>query len=56
MAHKITDQCVNCGACESACPVSAISEKDGKRVIDANACVDCGACVDTCPVSAIIAG
>lgn len=56
MAHKITDQCVNCGACEPSCPVSAISEKDEKRIIDANACVDCGACVDTCPVSAIIAG
>ena len=25
MAFKITDQCVNCGACEPDCPVGAIS-------------------------------
>ena len=28
MAYKITDDCVNCGACESECPVGAISEGD----------------------------
>jgi NAD-dependent dihydropyrimidine dehydrogenase PreA subunit len=55
MAHKINDDCINCGACEPACPVNAISEKDEKRVIDEATCVDCGACVGTCPVNAIIA-
>ena len=53
MAHKITDECVNCGACEPECPVQAITEVDGKRKIDADKCVDCGACVDSCPVEAI---
>ncbi len=54
MAHKIiADACINCGACEGTCPVSAISEKDGKRVIDAAVCIDCGACVSSCPVDAI---
>ncbi len=53
MAHIITDECTNCGACDPTCPVEAIKEKDGKRVIDAETCVDCGACVDECPVSAI---
>ena len=24
MAHKVTDACVNCGACEPECPVNAI--------------------------------
>ena len=31
---------------------SAISEGDGKYVIDADACVDCGSCADACPVGA----
>jgi ferredoxin len=53
VAHTITDDCTNCGACEDACPVNAISEQSGKRVIDADTCIDCGACVDSCPVSAI---
>ncbi len=53
MAHKINDECINCGACDSSCPVEAISEQNDKRVIDAEKCTDCGACVDTCPVEAI---
>ena len=53
MAHTITDDCTNCAACEDSCPVNAISEQSGKRVIDADTCIDCGACVDTCPVGAI---
>ncbi len=53
MAYKISDDCINCGACDPSCPVEAISETDGKRVIDESSCISCGACVDTCPVSAI---
>lgn len=54
MAHKIdTDTCINCGACESECPESAISEIDGNMVIDADKCVDCGSCVDVCPTDSI---
>jgi len=53
MAHKISDDCINCGACDSSCPVEAISEKDNKRIIDADKCIDCGACVSVCPVEAI---
>ncbi len=54
MAYKITDECINCGACDPECPVDAISEGDGKRVIDAGLCTDCAACVASCPVDAII--
>ncbi len=52
MAYKISDECISCGACASGCPVEAISEGDGKYVIDAEKCIDCGACADACPVSA----
>ena len=52
MAYKITDACIACGACAEGCPVSAITEGDGKFVIDADACIDCGACADACPVGA----
>ncbi len=54
MAFKINDSCVNCGACEPDCPVGAISEKDDKRVIDAEACISCGTCAAECPSEAII--
>lgn len=53
MAHVITDECVSCGACAASCPVSAISEGDGKYVVDAATCIDCGACEGECPTGAI---
>lgn len=53
MAYVITDECVSCGTCASECPVEAISEGDGKYVIDADTCVDCGTCAGVCPTEAI---
>lgn len=53
MAYVITDQCVSCGACESECPVEAISQGDTQYEIDPNTCVDCGSCVAACPTEAI---
>jgi ferredoxin len=53
LAHTISEECINCGACDDSCPVNAISEAGDKRAIDADTCIDCGACVDTCPVNAI---
>lgn len=54
MAYKIdAEKCINCGSCESDCPVSAISESNDKRVIDADACISCGTCASTCPSEAI---
>lgn len=55
MAYVINDACVSCGACESECPVGAISEGDSIYVIDADACLDCGACASACPTGSIVA-
>ncbi len=52
MAYVINDNCIACGACSSECPVEAISEGDGKYVIDAATCIECGACAGVCPVDA----
>ena len=34
MAYVISDECVACGSCAEGCPAEAISEGDGKYVID----------------------
>lgn len=52
MAYKIGDECISCGACAAECPVSCISEGDGKYVIDESVCVECGTCASVCPVEA----
>ena len=56
MAYVITDECLSCGTCEGECPVSAISEGDGKYEINADECVDFGTCAGVCPAEAIVEG
>ena len=53
MAHKISDECISCGACAVTCPVNAISQGDTQYQIDPDVCIDCGACEEGCPVGAI---
>jgi len=55
-----SDSCISCGLCLRACPVEAISYKDGKAFIDQDKCIDCGICTGAdeeyfagCPVDAI---
>ena len=52
MPYTISDECIACGACAAECPSEAISEGDGKYVIEPDKCVDCGACAGVCPVDA----
>ncbi|MCI1966071.1 MAG: 4Fe-4S binding protein [Oscillospiraceae bacterium] len=52
MAYVISDDCISCGACAGECPVEAISEGDGKFVIDPEKCTECGSCAEVCPVGA----
>ncbi len=52
MSFKITEACVNCGACEPECPVNAITQGEDIYVIDEETCIDCGACANVCPVGA----
>ncbi|WP_333859589.1 DUF362 domain-containing protein [Clostridium sp.] len=52
MAYKITDACMNCGACASECPVECISQGDTQFLIDEGTCIDCGSCASVCPVGA----
>jgi len=54
LAHKITEECIMCGACIDECPEEAISESDEICVIDPEKCTDCGSCVEVCPTDAII--
>lgn len=60
MATRITEDCINCGACEPECPNEAISEGDDKYVIDPNLCTECvgfhdyEACQAVCPVECCI--
>ena len=49
MAYHITDACIACGTCAGECPVEAISEGDGKFVIDDEKCIGCGNCAEVCP-------
>ena len=56
MATFITVDCINCGACEPACPNDAISQGDEIYEIDPSLCTECvgfhdqEACQEVCPV------
>ncbi|MCX7809183.1 MAG: YfhL family 4Fe-4S dicluster ferredoxin [Deltaproteobacteria bacterium] len=56
MATHITNDCINCGACEPECPNGAISPGDEIYVINPDLCTECvgfhdyEACQAVCPV------
>lgn len=60
MATMITEECINCGACEPECPNEAISEGEDIYVIDPNLCTECVGhfdeeqCAVVCPVDCCV--
>ena len=56
MATMITEECINCGACEPECPNEAISEGSEIFQIDPVLCTECVGfhdeeqCAVVCPV------
>ncbi len=60
MALKITEDCINCDACEPACPNQAITQGEFIYEISPNRCTECVGhfeepqCVIFCPVACII--
>jgi ferredoxin len=60
MATMITNECINCGACEPECPNNAISQGDPVYVIDPLLCTECvgfhdyEACAAVCPVDVCV--
>ncbi len=60
MATIITEECINCGACEPECPNSAITQGEDIYVINPTLCTECvgfhdeEACAAVCPVDCCV--
>lgn len=54
MRQHVTDPetCIQCSACEMACPTNAIENIVGRYCIDFERCNDCGVCIKECPTGA----
>ncbi len=50
----ITEDCIECGSCAEICPEGAISQGDGRYIIDQDLCIECQSCLDECPNDAIV--
>jgi len=60
MAYKITEECINCGACEPECPNEAILPGDEIYEILTDKCTECvgfydeSQCAAVCPVDSCV--
>jgi len=61
MAFVVTEECINCGACEPECPNQAITAGEERYVIDHEKCTECvghfeeSQCAAVCPVDCCVA-
>ncbi len=46
---RVAQACVNCGACDKACPANIAVSKG--EVVTSAECIDCDACVNACPAA-----
>jgi ferredoxin len=60
MAFIITEECINCGACEPECPNQAITAGEERYIIDPGKCTECvghfeeSQCAAVCPVDSCV--
>ncbi len=60
MAYIITEECINCAACEPECPNAAITAGDEIYDIDPDKCTECvghfdeSQCAAVCPVDCCV--
>jgi ferredoxin len=61
MAFVITEECINCGACEPECPNQAITAGEERYAIEHEKCTECvghfeeSQCAAVCPVDSCVA-
>ncbi len=60
MAYIITEECINCAACEPECPNGAITAGDEVYEIEPDKCTECvghfdeSQCAAVCPVDCCV--
>ena len=51
---RITNDCIGCGSCVSACPQGCIRSDGVPYEIDPEHCIHCGNCQEACPTGAVV--
>lgn len=55
--HRDEEECIECGACISVCPMNVYSFDNAWNVlVDEKKCIQCGVCIKMCPHGALKLG